>query len=398
MRVVILGAGIAGLSTAVALRRVGIESEIWERTTELRPAGTGIGIANNATTALRLLGIDFGLGTTRGAEVSRMQILSPRGRPLLETPVAEIQREVGTPAVTVHRADLQAGLLEAVGDTPVHLGAEATGFRTEGNAAGDGTGVRVDFTDGRMTTGDLLIAADGIHSVIRRQLHGGEDHIRYGGFVAWLATLDYRNPLITQGWNGQYWGRGRRFGLHDLGQGRVYWWGTMNMSEGRAGAWDGDKAEIARAFRGWAPVVSELIDITPFERITSVPARDRPFDERWGKGPVTLIGDAAHPMLTSLSQGGSTAIEEAVVLAKTLEHATDPVRGLRQWELMRRERTRMMVDVSYKMRTFEQIDNRLLVMLRSAMLKYGSNRRVGDLFRQAMIMPPIAAPTSERTA
>jgi 2-polyprenyl-6-methoxyphenol hydroxylase-like FAD-dependent oxidoreductase len=395
MRVVILGAGIAGLSTAAALRRVGIESEIWERATELRPDGTGIGIANNATTALRLLGIDLGLGRTRGAEVARMQILSPQGRTLLETPVAAIAREAGTPAVTVHRADLQEGLLEAVGDTPIHLGAKAIGFRTVG---GDGTGVQVDFADGRVATGDLLIAADGIHSVIRQQLHGGEGQIRYGGFVAWLATLPYTDPRITQGWNGQYWGRGRRFGLHDLGQGRVYWWGTMNMPLERASAWDGDKAEIARAFSGWAPLIRGLIDITPFERIISVPARDRPFDERWGEGPVTLIGDAAHPMLTSLSQGGSTAIEEAVVLAKVLEDATDPVRGLREWELMRRERTRMMVDVSYQMRTFEQTDNRLMVLARNTMLKYGSNRRVGELFREAMIMPPIAAAPSGRPA
>jgi 2-polyprenyl-6-methoxyphenol hydroxylase-like FAD-dependent oxidoreductase len=393
MRVVILGAGIAGLSTAAALRRVGIESEIWERATELRPAGTGIGIANNATTALRHLDIDFGLGSTRGAQVRQMRILNPRGRTLLETPVAAIQREVGTPAVTVHRADLQEGLLEAVGDTPIRLGARATGYR----AAGDGTGVQVDFADGRVATGDLLIAADGINSVVRSRLHGGAGRIRYGGFVAWLATVDYRDPLITPGWNAQFWGRGRRFGLHDIGQGRVYWWGTMTMDEARANAWDGDKDEIARAFRGWAPVIPELIDITPFERIISVPARDRPFDERWGEGPVTLIGDAAHPMLTSLSQGGSTAIEEAVVLARVLEHATDPVRGLRAWEVMRRERTRMMVDVSYQMRTFEQMDNRFQVMLRSLMLRFGSNRRVEDLFREAMIMPPLPASPGERT-
>jgi 2-polyprenyl-6-methoxyphenol hydroxylase-like FAD-dependent oxidoreductase len=396
MRVVILGAGIAGLSTAAALRRVGIESEIWERSAELRPIGAGIGIANNATTALKVLDIDIGLGKTRGAGVSRMQILSPKGRRLLETPVAEIQREIGTPAVTVHRADLQAGLIEAIEDTPIHLGAAATAFRpAEAIPSNDaGTGVCVEFADGRTTTGDLLVGADGINSVVRRELHGGEGRIRYGGFVAWLATIEYANPLITPGWNAQYWGRGRRFGLHDIGRGRVYWWGTMTMPEARASAWDGDKAEIARAFKSWAPVISELIEITPFEQIVAVPARDRPFDERWGDGPVTLIGDAAHPMLTSLSQGGSTAIEEAVVLAKVLESAADPVRGLREWELLRRERTRMMVDVSYQMRTVEQVDNRLMVMARALMLKYGSSRRVANLFHEAMVMPPIPAKAS----
>lgn len=381
-KVIIIGAGIGGLSTAAALRRVGIAAEVWEQAPELRAAGTGLTVGCNAVTALRLLDIDLGFDTTRGAFVRKAQVLTPRGRVLAELPIMELAERLGAPSVCIHRGDMQAALLEAAGDTPVHLGSVATGFDY------DDHGVRVSFADGREAHGSALVGADGIRSVVRSQLHG-EHPTRYGGFVCWLATTPLSHPRVTPGWNAQYWGRGQRFGMHDIGQGRVYWWGTKNMPEHEARTWNGSKEEIARAFAGWAPETVRAIEITPRESIVAVPSQDRPFVDRWGAGPVTLLGDAAHCMLTSLAQGGSSAVEDAVVLAKTLQFAADPVSGLRAYEDLRRERTRKLVEVSYELHRLEQQEKPLRLLARTIGLRFVGKHKMMEIFEDAMTMPPL---------
>jgi 2-polyprenyl-6-methoxyphenol hydroxylase-like FAD-dependent oxidoreductase len=381
-KVIIIGGGIGGLTTAAALRQVSIAAEVWEQAPELRAAGTGLTVASNAVTALQLLDIDLGFDTLRGAFVQKFQVLTPRGRVLIEPPTVKLAERVGAPSVCIHRGDLQAALLEAAGDTPVHLGAVATGFNY------DDHGVRVRFADGREARGSVLVGADGIRSVVRSQLHG-EHPTRYGGFVCWLAATPLSHPRITPGWNAQYWGRGRRFGIHDIGQGRVYWWGTRNMPEHQARTWKGSIDEIARTFAGWAPETAKAIEVTPRESIVAVPSQDRPFVDHWGEGPVTLLGDAAHCMLTSLAQGGSSAIEDAVVLAKTLRSTADPVSGLRAYEDLRRERTRKLVEVSYQLHRLEQQENPLLLLARTIGMRFRGKDKMMEILEDAMTMPPL---------
>jgi 2-polyprenyl-6-methoxyphenol hydroxylase-like FAD-dependent oxidoreductase len=383
-KAIIVGAGMGGLSAAVALRHVGIDAEVWEQAEELRPAGTGLAVMSNAIAAMRALGIDLRLGEDRGVVAERLEVMSPKGRVLAATPAAEAYRRLGAPTVCIHRADLQAALLEAAGGVPVRLGARATGFQVA-----DGR-VRVRFGDGREAHGDLLIGADGIQSAVRAQMHGAA-RPRYGGFFCWLATVPFEHPRMTKGFSGQYWGRGRRFGLNDIGQGRAYWWGTKTMPEHAAGGKKASKQELAEAFAGWAPETRDVMKATPQEAIVCVPAQDRPFLDRWGAGPVTLLGDAAHPMLTAFSQGGSTAIEDAVVLAMALRSAPGVVSGLRAYEDLRRERTRWLVEGSYKLGRLEQIDNPVLVGLRNLVLRLMPSAKAFKPIEKAMTWTPPAA-------
>ncbi|MGX8910322.1 FAD-dependent oxidoreductase [Streptomyces netropsis] len=123
---------------------------------------------------------------------------------------------------------------------------------------------------------------------------------------------------------------------------------------------------------------------TPVEDIVAVPALDRPFLEQWGDGPVTLLGDAAHPMLPSLGQGGSTAIEDAVVLAQCLASHSDPVAALRAYENTRRERTRFMVETSRKFAGFEQVENPVLCAVRDAYLRRAPQSVLFAPFQRAL--------------
>ncbi|QEU90695.1 FAD-dependent monooxygenase [Streptomyces kanamyceticus] len=376
-RAIVIGAGIGGLATAVALRRVGVEVEIYERAPELRPAGFGISVMSNAVAALRALDIDLGL-EKRGQTILHTEIMTDKGRTLRSLPLETAGDRLGAPSVAMYRGDLQAALLDALGGLPVSLGAVATGYDTTGD------GVRVTFEDGREATGDILIGADGINSAIRRAVTGDKRGPRYGGFLCWLSVTPFTHPKITKGFNAHYWGLGSRFGLHDVGKGRAYWWGTVNMPADAARDWDGDKDRIVRAYAGWADEVREAIRTTPVEDIVAVPAQDRPFLENWGEGPVTLLGDAAHPMLPSLGQGGSTAIEDAVVLAQCLASRKDPVAALRAYEKLRRERTREMVEVSRKFGGFEQLENPVLRAVRDVYLRHAPQSVLFKPFQRAL--------------
>ncbi|MFE6054166.1 FAD-dependent monooxygenase [Kitasatospora sp. NPDC056446] len=375
-RAVVIGAGIGGLAAAVALRRVGVEAVVYERARELRPAGFGISVMANAVAALRALDIDLGL-EKRGGTVERSDLLDSGGRLLRSLPFKEAGDRIGAPSIAMYRGDLQSALLDALGDCPIELGATATEYEVTGD------GVRVRFEDGREATGDILIGADGINSAVRRQRTGAGAPTD-GGFICWLAVTPFEHPKFTPGLNAHYWGLGRRFGLHDVGHGRVYWWGTANMSAESARSWGGDKAQIARTYAGWADEVQAAIRDTPAEDIVAVPAQDRPFLEHWGEGPVTLLGDAAHPMLPSLGQGGSSAIEDAVVLAQCLGALSDPVAALRAYEDLRRERTREMVEVSRRFGALEQLDKPVLRTLRDAYLRFAPESVLMAPFERAL--------------
>ncbi|ONM48744.1 hypothetical protein B0T44_03455 [Nocardia donostiensis] len=389
MKVVVLGAGIGGLTTAAALRRAGFGVELYEAAPELRAQGFGLSVQANGINALRTLGlgIDEEL-LERGGRVETFQFRRPDGTLIRELPVHELDARLGAPAVALHRADLHDVLLHAIDDTQTFVGAQATGFTDDGDR------VRVRFADGREAEGDLLVGADGIHSVVRAQLHGRSEP-RPGNFVCWLACVPFQHPHVPRGASTHYWGTGMRFGIHDIGHGRVYWWGTMTLPAEQAAAWDGSKADLLRLYAGWAPEVRACIEQTDWDDVLAVPAQDRPPLAELGRGRVTLLGDAAHPMLPSLGQGANSAIEDAVVLAHTLTNSLDPVAGLRRYEQLRADRNAMFVNGSLNLGKVEQTVNDKLVAVREAYFRRAPESFFLQNLAKPMGFPPLHGPTAE---
>jgi 2-polyprenyl-6-methoxyphenol hydroxylase-like FAD-dependent oxidoreductase len=364
--VLIVGAGIGGLTAAIALRARGIPVEICEGAPAARTSGTGLGIANNATPVLRALGIDLGDGRC-GQVTERLEMRTAAGKLIRALPVQSVTTDLGDPIVCIGRDDLMAILKDACGDTPIHYGAEAVHVDTGGGRPA------IRCADGRVLSADVLVGADGIGSVVRAAIAGPSTPID-GGYVCWLATVPFSHPQMVRGYTGQYWGHGQRFGLSDIGGGTAYWWGTKNMAPAQDRRAKAAKSDIVEAYRGWAPEIVEVIGATPEAAIVTTRSLDRPFLSEWGRGAVTLVGDAAHPMLDALGQGASSAIEDGYVLARALDRGRDPVAALREYEDLRRKRTRMLVRTARRLATLEQSENRVVQRVRNYVLTHMPSR------------------------
>jgi 2-polyprenyl-6-methoxyphenol hydroxylase-like FAD-dependent oxidoreductase len=363
MKVIVVGAGIGGLSAAIALRKAGIETVVFERARELKEIGAGLSLVANATRALNELSLD-GVLRGLGEPVGRAEIRTWRGEVLSTISVSQLSEKVGTQSVAVHRADLQAVLLRELGESVVRTGAECVGFEQ------NGAGVRAFFNGGREEHCDVLIGADGLRSAVRARLLG-DGGPRYAGYTAWRAVVTPKQDLFPPDVTFEYWGTGTRCLCVQLGEGRVYWAVSTNAPEGEKDVTGATKGALLELLRGWHGPVPALIEATEEPAILRTDIYDRdPPRKRWGEGRVTLLGDAAHPMTPDLGQGACQAIEDAVELARCLRRQEMvAAAALGFYEARRIRRTAWIVRGSRRTGRVAQLQNPLACRLRDAALR-----------------------------
>jgi 2-polyprenyl-6-methoxyphenol hydroxylase-like FAD-dependent oxidoreductase len=363
MKAIVIGAGIGGLSAAIALRSAGIETLVFERARELKEIGAGLSLTANATKALNGLGLTDALRGI-GAPIGVAEIRTWRGEVLSRIPAWQLDEKVGARSAAVHRADLQGALLRELGDEAVRLGAACRGFEQEGE------GVRAFFDDGTEERADLLVGADGLRSTIRQGLLGDGDP-RYAGYTAWRAVVAPEDELVPADEAWEVWGRGVRFVCTQIGRGRVYWAVSKNAPEGEHDVSSGAaKDALLELCAGWLEPVEDLIAATEKAAILRTDIYDRdPVRKRWGKGRVTLLGDAAHPMTPDLGQGACQAIEDAVALVRCLKERENIEAALSLYEAWRTRRTAALVRGSRRVGRIAQLRNPLACRLRDAALK-----------------------------
>jgi 2-polyprenyl-6-methoxyphenol hydroxylase-like FAD-dependent oxidoreductase len=322
---IVVGGGIGGLSAAIALRRAGIQAEVHERAPELREVGAGISLWPNATRQLRAWGLLDDV-LRRGFPFAAGDLRDPRGRVLtrMNLPSAD------APSILIHRADLHAVLVDALPPWAVRTGAEFRGLRETAD------GVEADFGEAGTETGPFLVGADGLWSAVRRQVLDDGAPV-YRGYPVWRGVA----PAGAVEWTAltETLGRGLRFGIVPIGGERVAWWAAANEPENADDAPEGRKAKLLRLFGDWHRPIPQLIQATPEGEILKNGTYDRPPVRRWGRGRVTLLGDAAHPTTPNFGQGGCMAIEDAAVLARCLVETEDVPAALRAFEARRYRRT-----------------------------------------------------------
>lgn len=341
--VIVAGAGIGGLTAALALARKGFRVTVLEQAARLEEAGAGIQLSPNAA---RLL-IALGLKERLQAHVTTPALVAVRSgrtaREIVRIPLGDVAAQrYGAPYWVIHRGDLQAALVQAVRDTSaitLQLGTKVAGYTTHADGITVQTGPG---TDGAAVSGIALIGADGLWSAVRTQLHGSVPP-RFGRRTAWRATVPAQAlPDVGKDVVGLWLGTNAHLVHYPIKAGAL-----VNVVAIVQDTWDrpgwseaGERDELMARFtpEAWSAQPRAIV-ATP-DRWLKWALFDRPPVRRWGDGPVTLLGDAAHPTLPFVAQGAAMAIEDAAVLADCLARdITDPARALRTYEDQRQART-----------------------------------------------------------
>jgi salicylate hydroxylase len=340
--VLVAGAGIGGLTAALALLKRDFDVDVYEQAHELREIGAGLQLSANGNRVLYALGVGDELKRLACEATGKEVRLWSTGQTwkLFGLGAGSVAR-YGFPYFTVYRPDLLEILAQAVRrEKPdaIHLGARCTGLMQDDNR------VALHFEGGE-ASGDALVGADGVHSRIRQALSGA-DAPEFTGLVAWRGTIPMsRLPAHMRRLVGTNWiGPGAHV-VHYPVHGGEYmnFVGIVERGDWRVESWtaQGTTAECASDFRGWHPDVYAMIGNidAPFKWALM----GRPPLERWTVGRVTLLGDACHPALPMLAQGAVMAIEDGFVLARALAEHDDVATALARYESARRERTRKVV-------------------------------------------------------
>ena len=349
MRVVVVGGGIGGLAAAVALRKVGVEPLVIERATSIREVGAGLSVWSNAMNALRELGLEDKVMASASV-IERNVAQTTKGRLIAQTELGEVSRMAGAPCICIHRGVLQKILLDAVPADSVRTGVRCAGF--------DGSTVIPE--NGERLESDVLVGADGIFSVIREKLHGAGAP-RYAGYTCWRGIREDNAGFLPERSALLVVGGGSQFGAWPCGSGTLYWFLTKKAPPGTTQG----KAGAVAACRDWAAPVPEIVAGTPENAILQNDIIDRPPLPWWGRGSVTLLGDAAHPTTPNLGQGACQALEDAVALAHSLKETRPIEAALRKYEDMRRPRTTKVVRNSWQTGKVLQLDSPALELLRN---------------------------------
>lgn len=344
MRILIAGAGIGGLMAALALAQKGFDVAVYEQAAQLGEVGAGVQMSANGSRLFYELGIGDALSAVACHPTGKEIRLWSSGQTwqLFDLGAESIAR-YGHPYLMLHRADMHRVLVDALNQLRpgcVHLNHKVQ------NIQQDGTRVALHFEHGASAHGEVLIGADGVHSVVRRCLFGADQPV-FTGCMAWrgLIPAEQLSAHLQRPVGINWVGPGRHVVHYPVRRGElVNFVGIVERDDWQEESWNqrGTQAECAQDFAGWHSHVQEMIAHieTPYKWALM----GRPPLPTWQQGRISLLGDACHPTLPFLAQGAMMALEDAIVLARCLaRHADQPETALARYEAVRLERTSKIV-------------------------------------------------------
>ena len=334
----IIGAGISGLTAAIALLRRGAQVHIFERSSSLTEAGAGIWVPPNGMRILASLGIADEVKRS-GIEIDFAELHDYRAG-LLRT--LETRSTGGWTNVAIHRQTLQRILREHAPTGAIHFGHELVEFVQEQNL------VSLRFANSTTHCTTIVLGADGIHSAVRRCLFP-ETKLRYSGQTSWRAVVSFDAPLDSFHKSIEIWAPGARFGYSAISADQVYWYATADAPPGQSESAERAKERLVRMAGVFPTPIRDLVSVTPPEAIFRTDLWDLPGLTNWHRQRVMLLGDAAHAATPNLGQGGAQAMEDAWILAKELAAASDVSRAFLDFEHKRIRRTQSVVRMAWRL-------------------------------------------------
>lgn len=355
MQVAIIGAGIGGLTTALALQKAGIAVTVYEAAPEIKSVGAGIILAINALQVLRDLGV-YDQIVHHGNRMDTMTVSKPDFSPLTIVALTRFEKEFGTPNYAIHRADLHNILATAIGEKNIQLNKRLKEIGTSGE------GYALQFEDGALVEAPFVIGADGIHSIVRQQLFS-ENTIRSAEQICWRGLVQFNLPGKYQHDAIEAWGRGTRFGMAEIGKGILYWYLVVDA------VMDLPETDLIDIVKEYDLLVKEIIKATPPGKIFKSPLTDLQPVQVWNKDRLCLLGDAAHATTPNLGQGACQAIEDAYVLGALAKKL--PLKEVfRLYPQIRRPKAHTIVRRSWTMGKAAHLKNPLAIGFRNMVFKY----------------------------
>jgi 2-polyprenyl-6-methoxyphenol hydroxylase-like FAD-dependent oxidoreductase len=348
----IIGAGIGGLTTALMLKQQGFNVQVLEGAPEIKPVGAGIVMANNAMQVYNQLGIRAKIEKA-GYRISYMRITDARFNELSTIDLSAFEQQYGVYNTDIHRADLQGLLAEELGLEHIKLGKRLVQVEKE-------NGYRLHFEDRTEETSQVLIGADGIHSVVRKQLFPSST-LRDSKQICWRGIGDLELSRSYHHTAAEAWGPGKRFGFVRLNPQQVYWYAVSN--EGA------ETEDLLDLFQDFHPDVLDLIAATPAASVFFSRLYDLKPIHQWHHGKACLIGDAAHATTPNLGQGACQAVEDAYVLGRLFAKGLLVEEVFQQYQSIRIKKAHQVVKTSWAIGKVSHWENPLGIGIRNFVMK-----------------------------
>ncbi|MGH1287584.1 FAD-dependent monooxygenase [Bacillus toyonensis] len=355
--VIIIGGGIAGLCAAISLQKIGLNVKLYDKDIEPTVAGAGIIIAPNAMQALEPYGISEQIKKF-GNESDGFNLVSEKGSILSKLTIPTCYPKM----YSIHRKNLHQLLLSELQKGTVEWGKKCVKIeQNEENA------LKILFQDGSEALGNILIAADGIHSIVRKQITQNDGY-RYAGYTCWRGVSPAHNFSLTNDFI-ETWGTNGRFGIVPLPNNEVYWYALINAKARDRKYTAYTTADLYNHFKSYHSPIPDILnnasDVTMIHRdIVDITPMKQFFDKR-----IVFIGDAAHALTPNLGQGACQAIEDAIILAECISKNAHYRQAFIEYEQKRRARIEIISNTAWKVGKMAQIESKPLAILRNQVMK-----------------------------
>ena len=355
MKITIIGGGIAGLTTAIALNKMGIEADIFEAAPTIKAIGAGLILAANAMQGYQKLGISAEI-IKKGRLATSFIIYDQNGRIVTKTDSQANTEKYGADNFTIHRANLHQLLLSKINKNHLFTNKKALKIEQINSK------IIVHFQDNTHHETDYLIVSDGINSAIRKQLMPNSEP-RYAGYTCWRAVIDNTKLKLTE--TSETWGVNGRIGLVPLADNKIYWFACINAPQNDPKMKAFKVADLQAAFKDYHDPIPSVLAETKDENLLWNDIIDLKPINKYAFENIVLIGDAAHATTPNMGQGACQAIEDAVVLADEMNKNKDFNQAFKAFEKRRIKRTHFIVNTSWSLGKAAQLENKLLANMRN---------------------------------
>jgi len=354
----IIGAGIGGLTTAIALEQKGFKTRVFEQAEDIKPVGAGIILANNAMQVFKKLGLRKVI-EQNGNTISSMNITKSNLKLLSKIDLSYFEQKHKIKNVAIHRGKLQQLLIDTLKSTTVHLNHKLITIEKNDD------GYELEFQNGERIKSAVVLGADGLNSKVRQNIFPNNS-IRHANQVCWRGVTDYELPVERRNELNEAWGKLERFGFVQIAPNKVYWYASKSFVKNKS---EFSINNLDDYYSDYDFIIRDLITSTKNEHINTAELSDLKPTHFWYKDRICLIGDAAHATTPNMGQGACQAIEDAFVLSECLDkyeiHA-----AFEAFQKLRLPKAHQVVKASWMVGKMAHLSNPILIGLRNQILRF----------------------------